>query len=191
MRYGLRRKTKDVDLVVSNEEEFKLLTDTLLSLGFRKEVPDAVAYGRMALSHILLRDNARVDLFCRAVCGRFALSEKMRERASPDLSLNNVRLLVCSLDDVFLFKCMTERDGDLEDCERIARDHALDWNAILDEAVKQCIHENSVWITWITDRMELLAERGVRIPILKKMVSLTDDYIKKWGRELEERCGNN
>jgi hypothetical protein len=35
--------------------------------------------------------------------------------------------------------------------------------------------------------MEELNERGVNIPILKKMISLSDEYIEKWGRELEER----
>jgi hypothetical protein len=144
MRYKLRSETKDLDIVVSTEEEFVCLTDALLSLGFEKRTPDIDAYERMALSHILVRGSIRVDLFCKLVCGKFALSDGMRERASGDIVLNKVRLLICSLNDIFLFKCMTERDGDLADCQKMATDYTLDWNAVLDEAVKQSVDEHSV-----------------------------------------------
>jgi hypothetical protein len=141
----------------------------------------------MALSDILIRNEYRADLFCRRVCGKFALSEKMKERASLVLTLNRSRLFICSLNDIFLFKSMTERAGDLSDCFNMATEYELDWGAVLDEATEQCVNERGVWITWITDRTEELHERGVNIPILERMISLSDEYIEKWGQELEQR----
>ena len=184
MRYKLRSKTKDIDLVTESEEDFECLVNAFISLGFEKHTPELEVYGRMVLSHILIKDNVRIDLFCKLVCGKFSLSERMRGRASVDILLKNVSLLICSLNDIFLFKCMTEREGDLEDCQRIATSHKLDWNTISDEAVKQSAEGCSVWITWITDRMEELNERGVNIPILKLMRSLADEYIEKWETDL-------
>jgi len=183
MKYKLRSETKDIDIIVSRNEEFEALVDAFLSLGFNKQTPESMVYGRMALSHILVRDDFRIDLFCKLVCGKFALSERMMERASLDVSLNKVRLLLCSLNDIFLFKSMTERDGDLIDCQNIATSHVLDWDAILDESVKQSVEDHCVWITWITSRMEELSERGVNIPILKKMMSLSDECLQKLENE--------
>jgi len=188
MKYGLRHQTKDIDIVVNTEEEFRNLVDALLSSGFEKKVPENETYGRLTLSHILIRGHIRIDLFCRCVCGKFSLSKKMMDRASVDVSLSRVRLLVCSLSDIFLFKSMTERDGDFLDCLKMTASYSLDWDAILDEAVSQSVDEHSVWITWITKRMEELSEEDANIPILEKMISLSDEYIEKWGKELEERC---
>ena len=187
MKYGLRGETKDIDIVVSSDEEYKDLTEAFHCIGFSEQVPDKVVYGRMALSDILIRDEYRVDLFCRHVCGRFALSEKMKERAPFVLALNKVKLFVCSLSDIFLFKSMTERIGDLEDCFNMATEYELDWDAMLEEAKRQSVGDCGVWITWITDRMELLSERKVRIPILERMISLSDEYMNILEKEIKGR----
>ena len=186
MKYGLRDETKDIDIVVSSDEEYKDLNAALRSIGFSEQTP-GIAYRRMALSDILIRGEYRVDLFCRCVCGRFALSEKMRERASLVLALNKVKLFTCSLSDIFLFKSMTERAGDLEDCFRMATEYELEWDAGLEEAERQSVGDHGVWITWITERMELLSERKVRIPILERMLALSDKYMDRLEKEIEGR----
>ncbi|MCL2295504.1 MAG: hypothetical protein FWC29_00265, partial [Methanomassiliicoccaceae archaeon] len=126
MKYGLRDETKDIDIVVSSNEEYEDLTKAFHSIGFSKQAP-GIAYGRMALSDILIRGEYRVDLFCQCVCGKFTLSERMIERASIILALNKLKLYICSQSDIFLFKSMTERAGDLEDCFKLATEYELDW----------------------------------------------------------------
>ena len=189
MRYGLRDHTKDIDIVVSSEEEYNDLTEAFRSIGFVKQVPE-IEYGRMAMSDILIRGEYRVDLFCQYVCGKFALSKKMRERAIPVLALNRLKLSVCSLSDIFLFKSMTERIGDIEDCFNMAAEYELDWDAVSDEAEIQSAGDHGVWITWITERMELLSERKIRIPILERMIALSDEYMGKLEKEIEEQEKN-
>ncbi|MCL1984139.1 MAG: hypothetical protein FWG58_01915 [Methanomassiliicoccaceae archaeon] len=141
----------------------------------------------MAISDILIRGIYRIDLFCKVVCGKFALSERMKERASLESTINKARLFICSLNDIFLFKCMTERDGDLIDCFRMATEYELNWGAVLDEAVEQSVRGRGTWITWVTDRMEELDERGVNIPVLNKMIALSDELMNRRAKETEER----
>jgi hypothetical protein len=189
MKYDLRSETKDIDIVVSTKEEFNAVMDALRSMRFGEQVPDKAIYGRMTLSDIMVREEYRVDLFQECVCHKFALSERMKERASLALTLKRSRLFICSLNDIFLFKSMTERDGDLMDCRRMAEGYRLNWNAVLEEAEGQSVGDHGVWITWITERMEKLSEMGVNIPILKKMISLSDKYIAKWEEDVLRNAG--
>ena len=187
MKYDLKYETKDVDIVVSTEKEFRSLVRAFISLGFEKRRPDDAAYDRMALTDMLIKDDYRIDLFCKAVCGKFTLSERMRGRASLDLSLSGLRLFVCSPNDIFLFKCMTERKGDLQDCEKVVKSYRMDWDAVLNEAAEQSADEHGMWIRWMTDRMEALCDRGVNIPIMDKMRKLFDEYMDERSIEAEKR----
>ena len=48
----------------------------------------------------------------------------------------HLNIFLCSNEDVFLFKTLTERPGDLEDCIALSR-KGLDWNRILSELKHQ------------------------------------------------------
>jgi hypothetical protein len=188
MKHGLKIRTKDVDLVVENDEAYYAVLNAFTEIGFMSEVPGR-PYERLSVTQILTRDDLRADLFCKEVCGKFSLSEGMVSRASEeDMGLKRICLKVCSPGDIFLFKTMTERDGDEEDCASIIRDVAgLDWQMILDEAVKQSERGEAVWITWIATRLEYFAEKNLSIPILDEMVSLADRYIEEWARQRDGR----
>ena len=45
----------------------------------------------------------------------------MVERAREYLILDKLAVYLCSNEDVFLFKTMTERSGDIEDCISLAK----------------------------------------------------------------------
>ena len=185
MKHGLKIRTKDIDIVVRTDKEYDAVLDAFASLGFRSDLP-AGPYGRLSIPGILTRGDLRVDLFCRAVCGKFSLSDGMASRASDEkLGLKRISLKVCSPNDIFLFKTMTERDGDEDDCSNIIRDVDLDWPMILDEAVKQSAKGKSVWITWIAARLEHFAEKNLSIPILDDIGRLADEYTEEWMRSYE------
>ena len=187
MKYRMKPYTKDIDIVVDSMSEFEELSSVLINAGFETQIPGK-EYERLAVSQIFIRGDFRIDLFFRYVCGKFYLSEGMKEHSTFEMKLEKLTLNICSLGDILLFKSMTERDGDLEDSWNIVKsDRITDWDAILDEARLQSSGENSVWITWITDRLELLAERGAKIPILDEMSALSDEYINEWERGLLER----
>lgn len=176
---GLKDATKDVDLIVNSHDEFFLLKNTLKQLGFQTKRPGNT-YSRMNLSEIFQRDKLRIDLFKTQVCGGFSLTETMVVRAHKVIELEKITMYLCSNEDVFLFKTMTEREGDLTDCLNIStRD--LEWELILQELNDQIDQsKQDVWITWVGERIDLLEERGLEIPIKAKIDKLREEFFKKY-----------
>jgi hypothetical protein len=170
---------------VDSEAEFGMMQDALRKAGFKFTLPTE-GYERLALSQILIRDDFRVDLFCKKVCGRFSLSENMKRRSGSDnIQTKNIELAVCSPEDIFLFKTMTDREGDLDDCSVIVKNKAdFEWAAILNEAQEQSKAGQAVWITRIANRLEEFADKEMDIPILGDMIGLADEYIAEWERDL-------
>lgn len=117
LRRGMKAATKDIDLVVSTKQAFFEIENALHKIGFTSKIPGK-EYSHMNLSQIFQRGDFRIDLFEREVCGRFSLSEHMMKRAEKAIGLDHITIYLCSSEDIFLFKTMTERDGDITDCIR-------------------------------------------------------------------------
>jgi len=174
---GMKAATKDIDVIVKTRNEFLKIQNTLTKIGFKTTKPNK-EYSRMNLSQIFQREDFRIDLFEKEVCGRFALSENMVLRAEKILALKKITVLLCSNEDIFLFKTMTERDGDLDDCISIASTQNPDWEVILKE-LKQ-----DVWITWVGERLDLLVERGLDIPIMSEIDILREKFFDDLEKKL-------
>ncbi len=174
---GIEPGTQDVDLVVKDADDYDSFKETLQILDFKPKKPDA-GYHRMGLDQIMARKDFRIDLFNRIVCGKFSLSENMIKRAVKILPLKNLEVHNCSNEDIFAFKTMTERPGDIDDCIALAK-RGLDWDIILKEIQEQIRRSGQdIWITWINERLELLEEKKVNVPIIKKTSELTKEYYK-------------
>ncbi|MBU2638199.1 MAG: hypothetical protein KJ955_04450 [Nanoarchaeota archaeon] len=174
--HGLKPATKDIDLVVKTEAEFVECEKALKKIGFETKLPGS-DYNHFNLSQIFIREDFRIDLFSKKVCKGFSLSSSMAKRALKEVSMANITLFLCSMEDIFLFKTMTEREGDLSDCIALAR-MGLDWNAILAE-LKHQVSGNDIWITWVAERLELLQERGLIIPIMAEVAEMVEGYYNK------------
>ena len=73
---------------------------------------------------------------------------------------------------------MTQREGDLEDCINIAKTK-INWDHILEEIIFQVTNsKQDVWITWIGERLDLLEEKGLVIPIMKKINIIRNTFFK-------------
>ncbi len=180
---GLKTSTKDIDLIVETKEEFMDLQEALIEIGFQLKIPGE-AYSHMNLSQIFQRGDYRIDLFEKEVCSKFSLSKKMMERARKVINLNKVEIFFCSNEDIFLFKTMTEREGDLADCENIVR-AAVDWKIIVEELKRQIQDRGQdVWITWVGERLDLLEERGMIIPIMKEINRLRIKFFKDFEKKV-------
>lgn len=100
----------------------------------------------------------------------------MVKRARECLILERLAVYFCSNEDVFLFKNMTERSGDIEDCISLAK-RGVEWKIILDEPKNQIILSGqNVWITWVGERLGILADEGLYIPILEEVERLSEAY---------------
>ena len=183
LKQGLKDITKDIDLIVDTKEEFIEFQKALKKIDFNPQIPGQ-EYKHMNLSQIFVRGSFRIDIFHKKVCGRFSLSERMIKRAESVINLNYLHLFFCSNEDVFLFKTMTERDGDIVDCIKIAKRAEPGWKIILEELQSQMVEsKQDVWITWVGERFDLLEEKGLIIPIMNKLNKLRkkffDDYEKQ------------
>ncbi len=128
--HGAKNATKDVDIVFENESEAVTFRDALVRNGFMAVniVPDE--YARMKAFSIIERTGSfRFDVFIRRVCDSLILSEEMKGRATRAPLSGNLDLFVLSLEDIFLFKSITDRSDDLEDMSIIAG-AGLDWETI-------------------------------------------------------------
>lgn len=173
--HGLKSATKDIDVVVETKKEFLYLQQVLHEAGFKPVAP-GTEYSRMNLSQILSRKDFRLDIFQSQVCGGFSISEGMKKRATKVAALGRLNLFLCSKEDILLFKTMTEREGDLEDCINLAKT-GIDWNAVISELKHQIKHSRKdIWITWVGERLDLLEERGVNIPVMKELNVLREEY---------------
>ena len=88
------------------------------------------------------------------------------------------------MEDIFLFKTMTEREGDLSDCIALAR-MGLDWNAMIAE-LKHQVSGNDIWITWVAERLEILQERGLIIPIMAEVAEMVEGYYNKLEKTMKK-----
>ena len=184
--HGLKPATKDIDLVIHGKQEFNAFEDALITAGFERKIPTGV-YKKMNLDQILVRDDFQIDAFHKMVCKRFSLSQGMRKRAKKLLTLPHLNLYLCSNEDIFVFKTFTEREGDLQDCISLAR-RGLDWNSIIDEIQAQIHHSGEdVWITWIGERLDLLMEKGLNIPIIDQIDTLRNTYFQERERTFAKK----
>ena len=147
MSAGLKYYTKDIDLVVRTEREYVLCVEAMKRMGFRSVRPGA-GYGRMNLSDMLEReDGYRVDIFNDRVCGKLRLSDGMVSRSTERVRHGDVVLSSCSMEDILIFKSITEREGDLQDSKAIITGTMVDWKAFLAELEEQISTGEDVWIT--------------------------------------------
>jgi len=166
---GLKKATKDFDIVVEKKEDFLRLKDALLALGFEPlaRVQITLSDKKLNPSGIYVSKNLpRFDLFTKVICNDFFLIGEMKARAKA-MAFGKLVLHLLSLEDVFLLKSITEREGDLEDMATILkRGGNLKWSEILktyyeeEEAIKK--HFCFVML----DNIEILQQReGITIPI--------------------------
>ena len=173
--HGLKPQTKDIDIVVNIFTEFKATENVLKKIGFSAKIP-SVEYKKVAINQIFVRKDFRIDIFQKTICEGFVLSDSMQKRAHKIIEMKNITVSLCSLEDIFLLKTFTEREGDITDCIALA-EKGIDWNTILEELKKQIVEsKQDVWITWVGERLDILEDRGLDIPIMKEVNELIEQY---------------
>ncbi len=171
---GLKPATKDVDLILEDTRTFQRITKTLTTMGFKPlagrdlETEDR----RLEPSGIYVASHyPRVDLFTKTVLGKLQLTEEMKERGE-ERRLLNLQLKLLSLEDVFLFKSITERVGDLDDMAIIIRKATeFDWPALLKTYWKEEELSRTHFCFTILENLEILQEKeGIRLPIHRALL---------------------
>ncbi len=166
------------------KNEYVAFEKVLKSIKFKIKDPAGV-YKKLNLSSILERNDYRIDIFYQTVCKKLSLSEGMKKRANNIIDLKHLKVFLCSNEDIFIFKSLTEREGDLEDCISLVK-QGISWVIILEELVSQIeTNGQDVWITWIGERFDILEEKGINIPVMEEINKMRDEYFNQLERKYQ------
>jgi len=183
---GLKTVTKDIDIILPDKESYNNLLRALCLLGFSEKEPTET-YKKMEINIILEKEDFRLDIFLQKVCKKIILTDEMKNRALPIFKMNHLNVFLCSNEDILIFKSITERSGDLEDCIALAK-LGIDWNIILKEIQSQIGQSGEdVWITWIGERLDILKDEGINIPIMKDINKLRDRYFEQFEKDFKQK----
>ena len=170
---GLKDSTKDIDLVVEDDQTFVVLAESLRDLGYEERGDVEAAYNQLDPSIVLEKEGfPRWDIFVETVAGQLQLTEAMIERSDQSFEYGKLHVHLLSLTDIFVFKSITEREGDLEDVALIARQADLDWEGIFQEIKTQEDRTGRFFSFAVLDTLDVLDERhDIVAPITDRLVS--------------------
>lgn len=158
IQHGFKTATKDIDLVLDNQEHLTRLTIALKEIGYETVTELENVYKKMDAKTVLERENSpRFDIFLDIVCKKLVLSENIKERSSNFIDLNNLTIKLLSKEDIFLFKVVATRERDLEDASRLVESD-LNWSVIVKETGEQSIYTDRKWFPLLYQAIEELEE---------------------------------
>ncbi len=175
--YNAKVATKDIDLVLLTANEAESAVKALSTAGFRVVVPEDNVYCRLGTA-IMMEDKKgmRVDLFVETVCKRIKVTARMAARSKIHSRYGKLEVNLVSPEDIFLFKSVTEREGDLDDMARLA-ERGLEWRTILEECEAQS--GDVILEGYLAVRLqELEEERGVVSPIRTELEEMTEKKLR-------------
>jgi hypothetical protein len=176
---GLKRATKDIDMVVEDAATFGAVRDALGSMGYR-----LLGGGEMSAADAKLEPSGifvaegypRVDVFVGTICGKFRLSDSMKERSTCERH-GRLDFCVMSNEDVFLLKSVTDREGDVYDMIQLARADGFHWQTVLEELYGQEGRTQARFCLGLLDSVEIIQERAnIRAPFYNKLVNHCIDH---------------
>jgi len=182
--------TKDLDLVLESQDDADELKKAFERIGFRVDArrPDEC---RALVDAAILSKPAglRADIFVGKVCDRLRFSEGMKSRAVLVDELGKVTLFMCSREDIFLLKSVTERTRDLDDMMSLFRG-GLSRDTILAECDLQSalagFRESQVWEAFLLVKIEEMENRyEISIPWKRALKSRAE--IKMGAHQLLKR----
>jgi len=132
----LKNATKDIDLIVRKESELRQLWNVLRSAGYEPQEDLAEEYSELETAFILEKDRRRFDVFHEQVASVIYLSDSMISRSRHLFDEGNLSVRMVSLNDIFLFKAVANRQDDVDDMIRIAQG-GIDDAVLVDEIMTQ------------------------------------------------------
>ncbi|OPX59080.1 MAG: hypothetical protein A4E30_01372 [Methanomassiliicoccales archaeon PtaB.Bin215] len=171
---GDKDATKDVDLIVEDEVKAIALRAALIGLGFEVNLQPPLECSALIDAKIMTSPQGmRVDLFVKKVCNKLTLSSGMKARSETVSQYGPISLRMCSREDIFLLKSVTERPRDLDDMAALYR-QGLDGKTILQECHEQASYASSnderIWEAFLLAKVEEMEDRyGLAVPWKKRL----------------------
>ncbi len=177
---GLKDATKDVDFVLTSHKDLNTLKPAIEQLGYNT---DEQLFNESIYQDAVIvfndKTGSRIDIFVEVICKQLVLSEAMKKRSEEHATFENLKVMLVSNEDIFLFKSLTDRPQDIEDCAALL-DAGLNWDVILDECVSQ--HRKDVkWVFWMYEQMCRIEDaKRITIPEKSRVFGVCID---NWGKK--------
>lgn len=184
---GIKPRTKDCDIIVTEESEGKELVRCLEQIGYKSinKIHFTEDDNRIDPFDILEHPSrSRIDLFKTRIARKLLLSESMIKRATVE-KFDNLILYSISNEDLFLLKAVTLREGDIQDLGLIVRAGNFDWEIVWKELIKQEHDTKTNFSSSILESLDDLHEQtGINSPFYNKLrKQALDNEIKNIVRE--------
>ena len=172
---GIKAITRDIDLVILTKKEYVYLKKTLITLGYTcHEENFSKNFYKMPIT-IFLKNDKRIDVFIRDVCNQIEVTKEMQMRAEDYQEFGKLKIKLVSNEDLFLFKSITDREKDVDDC-RILIAGGLNW-----EIIKKELHQQegkALWRFWVYEQLSRIENKYGKI--IPKKIS---DYLLRLVKE--------
>lgn len=172
---GIKAITLDIDLIVLTKKEYKNLKKILIGLGYEchEEILSENFYKTPII--VFLKNDKRIDIFIRNVSNQLELSKEMQKRSQEYAKLSNLIIKLVSNEDIFLFKSITDREKDVDDCRTLIVG-GLNWEVIKKELHNQ--EGKALWRFWLYEQLCRIRNKyGAVIP--KEIFDYVWDLAKK------------
>lgn len=163
----IKSVTKDTDIIVKNEFDYKRLEEELLKLGFEKDVNLTKSYDNLRIRMVFRNGNIQIDVFVKTVMNHIFLNDLMIKK-SEIRNYGKLQVKFVSLEDVILFKAIAGREGDVEDIQRILDNVRIDWNYLYTQFIAQFVSTKDLHALSVLETLELVAQ-NYNIPIISKI----------------------
>jgi hypothetical protein len=170
----LKTATKDIDIVLTSRGELEIFNNALLVLGYQPAV-DLGEEFYLTATVVYAKGDSRIDLFFQEVAGKLEFTKSMQERAEFFGLFGKLTIHLTSPEDMFLFKSVTGRKDDLDDCRMLFL-RGLDWNVIFEECVEQS-KKKAKWFFWFYERIcELEEDYDLISPIKSRLLKVCKEH---------------
>lgn len=168
----LKNATKDIDLIVRKESELQQLWSVLRSAGYEPQGELAEEYDELAAAFILEKNHRRFDVFHEQVAGVLYLSEPMISRSRHLFTEDGLSVRMVSLNDIFLFKSVANREDDVDDMIRIA-EGGIDDDVIVEEVMIQLeLLGSDDFLSSMKKKLDRLEDQGFEFDIHREVQTL-------------------
>lgn len=159
----IKAVTKDIDLIVLTRREYDSLKEVLIDLGYdcREETFSEDFYKTPII--VFFKEDKRIDVFIKDVSNQIELTKEMQERSREYTRFDNLVVKLVSNEDIFLFKSITDREKDVDDCYSLIG-VGLDWKVIREELHRQ--EKKALWRFWVYEQLSRIKNKyGITTPI--------------------------
>ena len=137
---------------------------------------------------VYVKGESRIDVFLKQVGKMLILTEGMMERAEIYKDYGKLIVYLASNEDIFLFKAMTSREGDISDCDRIMK-QGINYDVVYKEIVEQS--KDYKWFFWVYENVCKLEDyNGIRVPIKNSLFALVKKHWKDRPSDFMSDIGN-